>query len=1472
MPRRKLEIEIIGDHSSLSRAMRGAVRDSDTLGSRLRGAAATGARALGGLLVGAAAASAYGIAKSTQAAEEANKVHHQTAAVLKSTGHAANITQHDVEGLSGAISRKTGIDDEAVQSGANILLTFKEIRNEAGKGNDIFDQSTQTIVDMSAALDQDLKSSAIQVGKALNDPIKGLTALQRVGVSFSEQKAEQIKQWTEEGHTLRAQKAILRELNSEFGGSAEAQATALEKVKVSFGNVEESVGNVFLPLIDQAATNLNQDLIPELQQTADSLGRIANRKDIDLNEKLGLAGNVIKRDWGQLPGQIGHLMDEAVPIIAEHAGDLGVAWAKGMLHGFIQSDPLGKAAILLFASKAFGGPAGVMGAGKQLGSKFGGAAGTESAAAMAAGFGLSASGGKAFGLIEKTRAIGKTVGTVGLGLGLLEGAQFAIEDPANGLGARLEQLEAQGSGLIGSLERLPGLSQVSGFLADVQGKPAWAEQGDSAHRLLQILEQVNLVHGREHKLLVAEARTLEDQLDLTKEQRREADKTLGAQTTAHQDFKEGIRALESGQITRRPDIEKLLRHNAQAIETFTAQGTQGAREAAAKNFRAVAHAIEVGMDRGVISTKRGTAEIRQLLRQAHLVTGDDPWGIARGFARSWEKAGKITDQSLDQITRGLGKMPPAAAQVTGQMMLQIARQMRQKGELSKTEVERLRSAVVTKLGLMASQGGKKGEAFEGKVGGAFGGLSIVVMEALENMGANVQEVMSHLGAADIPKWQLQVLRGWAGGKVGSGAGYAKQLPVLPKHAQGGPVRVPGQGLQDTVPLLVNNALAARVAPGEVLTTFNRHQLPLVDRALANEFGVGGLRGFFETFDKPHYMARGGVVEPHIGGPDPLRSLGQAGIHKAFTAAVAYVNQHRPQGGIGGPAPPGFDALYRMWQPNHPQWDVWQTGLLMQKMGFDVAENPHFGGVHPVHTSGSWHYQGRAFDFNWPAGGATELAHLNAVIPGLARLHPKDPLLEDAGTANQHGHFAFGQGGLLAMARGGVLEVKGQPATAAQEKVAAEIMRAAGETGANHLARVAALMAAIQESELGAASSNTFQLTGAKSGTSPTASAYDQALAWFKVGFYGKGGGIQLSHELSNPTEIAQAVEGSAYPTAYAPWKHEAQSFVDTLGKDTEPPASTKQKRTLGTLRHRAERIVREAQKLKSEYSRYGGTKRGRQNLKRTLQLAKEAAEKAAAGDREAAKRLIDKARSEIGKANDSFEKAQEGVYTPGLKPGHLPALGASSFDPGQDFSLTNLPGLSDLSPEVLKALKSPGLNWAGKYGVLETALTSAGLTDTKADDAAALNAMLGMDRAKRQHLKKQLAELNRRLAKGGLTKKQRATLVSRRDQVLQGLSEVGGHVGSIREQVGGLNEEGEGAGEDPAVKAAEEAKQAAEDMAAAARELKASVDQQNKIAESELAVGKAELTRAIADLISGELGPRTAHQSQTAGAGSVGTY
>jgi acid phosphatase family membrane protein YuiD len=194
-----------------------------------------------------------------EGARESNMISRVTEQRIRSTGGAAHVTAAQVGDLATAISNKTGADDEAVQSGANMLLTFTGVRNEVGKGNDVFNQATAAATDLAAGLNQGqvtaqgTQQAATLLGKALNDPIAGMTALRRVGISFTASQVAQITALQKSGHTLEAQKVILAEVNKEFGGTAKAAADPLQRMSVILGNVGEDVGNKLLPALNEAA-------------------------------------------------------------------------------------------------------------------------------------------------------------------------------------------------------------------------------------------------------------------------------------------------------------------------------------------------------------------------------------------------------------------------------------------------------------------------------------------------------------------------------------------------------------------------------------------------------------------------------------------------------------------------------------------------------------------------------------------------------------------------------------------------------------------------------------------------------------------------------------------------------------------------------------------------------------------------------------------------------------------------------------------------------------------------------------------------------------------------------------------------------------------------------------------------------------------------------------------------------------------
>ena len=196
----------------------------------------------GGIALGA------GLKKVIGEYEQAQKVGAQTAAVIKSTGNAAEVSAAQQDKMVQSLSDLSAIDDEIIAQGANVLRTFTNI-----KGADTFEGALRAATDLSAAMGTDLQGSIVQVGKALNDPIKGVSALTRVGVSFTQQQKDQIKTLVASGDAMVAQKLILAELQKEFGGAAEANATNSAKMKVAFDNAAESLGGALAPALTGAA-------------------------------------------------------------------------------------------------------------------------------------------------------------------------------------------------------------------------------------------------------------------------------------------------------------------------------------------------------------------------------------------------------------------------------------------------------------------------------------------------------------------------------------------------------------------------------------------------------------------------------------------------------------------------------------------------------------------------------------------------------------------------------------------------------------------------------------------------------------------------------------------------------------------------------------------------------------------------------------------------------------------------------------------------------------------------------------------------------------------------------------------------------------------------------------------------------------------------------------------------------------------
>ena len=250
-----LNVEILGEFKKLTAATQGAQNSLSGLQKRASGVARGIGRVVGalGLSLGFAAM-VRGFKDTTAAAEEAQVADERIDAIAKSMnefGSQAEKTTRRIKDYAQQQSLLVGVDDEVIKATQAKLLTFRNLTKTAGEMGGAFDRATDAAIDMAAAGFGTAESNATQLGKALQDPIKGITALNRAGITFTEDQKELIKSLVESGKVLEAQDLILKEIESQVGGTAAATVTATERMNIAFGEVQESVGAVLLPILEK---------------------------------------------------------------------------------------------------------------------------------------------------------------------------------------------------------------------------------------------------------------------------------------------------------------------------------------------------------------------------------------------------------------------------------------------------------------------------------------------------------------------------------------------------------------------------------------------------------------------------------------------------------------------------------------------------------------------------------------------------------------------------------------------------------------------------------------------------------------------------------------------------------------------------------------------------------------------------------------------------------------------------------------------------------------------------------------------------------------------------------------------------------------------------------------------------------------------------------------------------------------------
>ena len=218
-------------------------------------------------LVGGFTLAAVALGKFARAGADAERVSLRLQAIIKATGGAAQLSSRDIELLAESVAKNTLASVQGARQAAGVLLTFKSI------SGDVFEDALRLSQDLAEVGFGSINTAALQLGKALEEPEIGLSALRRVGVSFTKDQKELIKVLSLTGRKLEAQKIITKALDEQVGGAgvgaggglAGAFDTLAENINLFF---ERAAGTFVVDALTASLRALNDIVsvfVPELE-------------------------------------------------------------------------------------------------------------------------------------------------------------------------------------------------------------------------------------------------------------------------------------------------------------------------------------------------------------------------------------------------------------------------------------------------------------------------------------------------------------------------------------------------------------------------------------------------------------------------------------------------------------------------------------------------------------------------------------------------------------------------------------------------------------------------------------------------------------------------------------------------------------------------------------------------------------------------------------------------------------------------------------------------------------------------------------------------------------------------------------------------------------------------------------------------------------------------------------------------------
>lgn len=241
MSRSAVVISINGDAAQFNNELKKVEKETKDISASIGKVAA--ASSLGF----AALATAIGLAVNEY--REGAKVSKSVEQTIRSTGGAAGVTADEVEKLSLSLQKVTNFGDETISTVQGIFLGFKNLKEN------IFPQVTELALDMAQKFGS-AEAAAEFLGKALNNPIRGMNQLRREGIVFTADQKSVIENLVRTGQVAEAQALLLEKVAARYGGQAKAAADPLIQLREVTGDIVQVIGGVFAPAVESAAKAL----------------------------------------------------------------------------------------------------------------------------------------------------------------------------------------------------------------------------------------------------------------------------------------------------------------------------------------------------------------------------------------------------------------------------------------------------------------------------------------------------------------------------------------------------------------------------------------------------------------------------------------------------------------------------------------------------------------------------------------------------------------------------------------------------------------------------------------------------------------------------------------------------------------------------------------------------------------------------------------------------------------------------------------------------------------------------------------------------------------------------------------------------------------------------------------------------------------------------------------------------------------